>query len=106
MDALNQFTSKLMKFMNIFLLNLALYGPHAQLRFPSSSQGCLAARLAYRPAGALLLPASRSFGLDALVLAFLTLWLSTQQALTILMGLWRRRQWWRRADGLYRPNVL
>ena len=51
MDALNQFTSKLMKFMNIFLLNLALYGPHAQLRFPSSSQGCLAARLATgRPA--------------------------------------------------------
>ena len=32
-----------------------------------------------RPAGALHMPASRSFGLDALVLAFLTLWLSTQQ---------------------------
>ena len=106
MDALNQFTSKLMKFMNIFLLNLALYGPHAQLRFPSSSQGCLAARLAYRPAGALLLPASRSFGLDALVLAFLTLWLSTQQALTILMGLWRRRQWWRRRRPLKAKRSL
>ena len=92
--------------MNIFLLNLALYGPHAQLRFPSSSQGCLAARLAYRPAGALLLPASRSFGLDALVLAFLTLWLSTQQALTILMGLWRRRQWWRRRRPLKAKRSL
>ena len=53
--------------------------PRAQLRFPSCSQGCLPARLSYRPAGALHMPASRSFGLDALVLAFLTLWLSTQQ---------------------------
>ena len=53
--------------------------PRAQLRFPSCSQGCLAANLSYRPAGALHMPASRSFGLDALVLAFPTLWLSIQQ---------------------------
>ena len=79
--------------------------PRAQLRFPSCSQGCPAARLSYRPAGALLMPASRSFGLDALVLAFLTLWLSTQQALTILMGLWRR-QWWRRRRPLKAKRSL
>ena len=80
--------------------------PRAQLRFPSCSQGCLAARLSYRPAGALHMPASRSFGLDALVLAFLTLWLSTQQALTILMGLWRRRQCWRRRRPLKAKRSL
>ena len=73
---------------------------------PACLTGRPAAAWRGAPAGALHMPASRSFGLDALVLAFLTLWLSTQQALTILMGLWRRRQWWRRRRPLKAKRSL